>query len=218
MRTTYRSDRVLNTYRGTNDTAPATIYAGLITAITTAESGTVTEASFAGYARVAATFGAPAGALGGRQIANTAAVTFPAKTDAGTATIIAVGLWDALTVGNLTDIIPLNILNPFAFVSDDIATDLLKAPAHGVTTNQKIRVESFPGSVTLPTGLVENTEYFVIATGLTVDVFKLSATQGGGAIDLTVVGKGLCLPQTDLLVNQNDQANFAIGVLTLTED
>lgn len=218
MRTTYKSDRVLNTYRGTNDTAPAAVYAGLITAITTAEAGTVTEASFAGYARVAITFGAPAGALGGRQIANTAAVLFAAKTDAGAATIVAVGIWDALTVGNLMDVIPLTSIDPFAFVSDDIATDLLKAPAHGVTTNQKVRLESFVGSVTLPTGLAENTEYFVIASGLTVDVFKLSATQGGSAIDLTVVGKGLVLPQTDLVINQNDQANFAIGVLKLADD
>lgn len=37
----------------------------------------------------------------------------------------------------------------------------------------------------LPTGLAVNTRYFVIATGLTADDFRLSATRGGAAINTT---------------------------------
>lgn len=216
MRTTYKSDRVLNTYRATNDTAPATIYAGLITAVTDAEAGTVTEASFAGYARVAASFGAPGAALGGRQITNSGAVLFAAKTDAGTATIIAVGLWDALTSGNLTDIIYLDGADPLTFIGNDVTNEFLRSPAHGLANDQQVRVEVMPGGGALPTGLSENTTYFVVSTA--TDEFKLSATLGGAAVNITAQGRGILHRLTPKGIDQNDQANFAIGTLKLADD
>src|SRR6266571_112046 len=100
MRTTYTSDKILNLYRATTFTAPATVYAGLLTAVTDHEAGTVTETAYGAYARQAITFGVPAASLGGRQT-QASALTFPAKSDAGSVTIIAVGIYDALTVGNL---------------------------------------------------------------------------------------------------------------------
>lgn len=221
MRTTFTSDKILNLYRGTTFTAPAAVYAGLITAITATEAGTVTEASYAGYARVAITFGAPGAALGGRQITNSAAVTFAAKTDAGSVSVIAVGIWDAATVGNLLDIIMLDGADPVAAATvdaGDITSDLLVSPAHGLTANQKVKLESFPGSVSLPTGLSEDTVYFVISTGLTVDRFSVSLTQGGAAVNITAQGKCLVHRETDLTVAQNDQVNFAIGTLKLADD
>lgn len=222
MRTTYLSDRLLNhIYRNTASSQPATVYAGLLTAVTDAEAGTVTEASFAGYARVAITFGAPASALGGRQITNSSPVTFAAKTDAGSATIVAVGVYDALTVGNLMDVIPLDGADVIAVAvvdAGDISSDLLVSPAHGVTTNQKVRFENFPGSSSIPAGLSENTVYFVIATGLTADRFAVSTSQGGAAVNITAAGRALCMRQTDLTVNQNDQVNFATSTLKLAED
>lgn len=216
MRTTFKSDRVLNTYRGTNDTAPANVYAGLLLTVTDAEAGTHTEASWAAYARVPITFAAPGAALGGRQIANSVAVTFAAKGDAGSGIVVAVGIFDALTVGNLLDIIPLDGADPLAFIGNDVGTDFLRSPAHGLANDQKVRVESFPGSSTLPTGLSENTVYFVVNAA--TDEFKLSTTQGGGAVNITAQGRGLLHRQTDLTVNQNDQVNFAIGTLKLADD
>lgn len=217
MRTTYQSDKILNHgYRNVAWTSPATVYAGLITAITTAESGSVTEASYAGYARVAITFGATAGALGGRQITNSSPVTFAAKTDAGTVTVIAVGVWDALTVGNLTDIIPLDGDDVIAVIFNDTATDFIRSPAHGLANDQKVRLESFPGSVTFPSEFSENTVYFVVSSA--TDEFKLSTTQGGGAVNYTTQGRALLMQQTDLPVNQNDQVNFATGFLKLADD
>ena len=59
MRTTFTSDKILNLYRGTTFTAPAAVYAGLLTAVTDAEAGTVTETTYGAYARQAITFGAP---------------------------------------------------------------------------------------------------------------------------------------------------------------
>src|SRR3954468_13362666 len=104
MRTTYTSDKILNLYRGTTFTAPAAVYAGLLTAVTDAEAGTVTETTYGGYARQAIPCGAPGASLGGRQVL-ASAITFPAKSDAGAATIVAVGIFDAVSAGNLLDVI-----------------------------------------------------------------------------------------------------------------
>jgi len=52
--------------------------------------------------------------------------------------------------------------------------------AHGLTANDTVR---FTTSGALPTGLVVGTTYYVIATGLTVNTFQLSATAGGSAIN-----------------------------------
>lgn len=220
MRTTYLSDRLLNHfYRNTASTAPTTVYAGLLTAVTDAEAGTVTEASYGAYARVAVTFGAPGSGVGGRQTTNTGAVTFAAKSDAGTATIKAVGVYDASTAGNLFDVIMLDGADPIGFVTLDIATNnTLRAPAHGLSTDQKVRVETFPGLQTLPTGLSANTEYWVRSGGLTADDFTLATSQGGAVIDITAEGRGLLHRQTDLTINQNDQCNFAIGTLKIGDD
>jgi hypothetical protein len=220
MRTTYLSDKILNyVYRNTAFTAITTVYAGLLTAVTDPEAGTVTETTFGSYARVSVTFGATGAALGGRQITNSGAVTFAAKGDAGSVTLVGVGIYDASTSGNLLDVVMLDGGDPIGFVSLDIATNnTVRAPGHGLTTNQKVRVESFPGLVTLPAGLSANTEYFVIAANLTADNFAVSTTQGGGAQDITAEGRGLLHRQTDLILNQGDQANFAIGTLKLADD
>ncbi len=46
-------------------------------------------------------------------------------------------------------------------------------------------------SGTMPGGITSNTEYFVIASGLTETVFKISATRGGSALDITTAGAGV---------------------------
>jgi hypothetical protein len=219
MRTTYTSDKILNLYRGTTFTAPATVYAGLLTAVTDAEAGTVTETAYGGYARQAITFGAPAASLGGRQIL-ASAITFPAKSDAGSVTIVAVGIYDAITAGNLLDVIMLFDGSPLAAIvnNSDVAGNTIQSPAHGLTTNDTVRIEQFPGDTPLPAGLAENTTYFVIATGLTADVYELSATQGGAAIDITAAGRMLVMKVVSVIVNQNDAPTFAANKLANTDD
>jgi hypothetical protein len=219
MRTTYTSDKILNLYRGTTFTAPAAVYAGLLTAVTDAEAGTVTETTYGSYARQAITFGAPAANLGGRQTL-AGALTFPAKSDAGSVSIIATGIFDALTVGNLLDVILLYDGSPLAAMvnGSDVAGNTIQSPAHGLTTNDTVRIEQFPGDTPLPAGLSENTTYFVIATGLTADVFELSATQGGAAIDITAAGRMLVMKVVPVTVNQNDAPTFAANKLGLSDD
>jgi hypothetical protein len=219
MRTTFTSDKILNLYRGTTFTAPAAVYAGLLTAVTDAEAGTVTETTYGAYARQAITFGVPAASLGGRQTL-AGALTFPAKSDAGSVDIIATGIWDALTAGNLLDVILLFDGTPLAamVLASDLAGNTIQSPVHGLTTNDKVRVEQFPGDTPIPTGLAENTTYFVIATGLTADVFELSVTQGGAAIDITAAGRMLVHKLVTVTVNQNDAPTFAANKLGLVDD
>lgn len=221
MRTTYLSDKVLNhVYRNTAMTSPVTVYAALLTAVTDAEAGTVTETAYTGYARVAITFGAPAGNTGGRRIQNTGTITFGQKSDAGTVTVIAIGIYDALTVGNLLDVVFLDAsaVTPFSVETTDTAGDTLTSVAHGMAANQQVRFEQTPAGGALPTGISENTTYFVIATGLTADVFKISTTQGGAALDITASGMGIGMRLTPTVVNQNDTPQFAASALSLLDD
>lgn len=74
----------------------------------------------------------------------------------------------------------------FAFTAD-AGTDLLTTTAHGLVANERIRVAS---TTTLPAGLAAATDYYVIASGLTANAFKVSATSGGSAIDITGSGTG----------------------------
>lgn len=219
MRTTYMSDKILNLYRGTTFTAPAAVYAGLLTAVAGAEAGSVTETTYGAYARQAITFGAPGAGTPGRKT-DAGVLTYPAKSDAGSVTIIAMGVFDALTVGNLMDVIMLFDGLPLACIVNtaDLAGNTIQSPTHGLTTNDQVRFEQFPGDPVLPAGLSEDTTYFVIATGLTADVFEVSATQGGAAIDITAVGRALVHRVVPVIVNQNDAPTFAAAKLGLTDD
>ena len=71
------------------------------------------------------------------------------------------------------------------------ATDLFtSATAHGFSSGDAVYVEIGGGNANkpnpkLPTGVALGTAYYVIASGLTTTAFKVSATSGGSAIDLT---------------------------------
>jgi len=81
------------------------IYVGLCTAVSAAETGSVTEASFGGYARqqVAAASWTTIGAdsTDTQTAKNTNAIEFPAKTDSGNVTITHVIIADASSSGNI---------------------------------------------------------------------------------------------------------------------
>ena len=81
------------------------IYVGLCTAVSAAETGSVTEASFSGYARqqVAAASWITIGAdsTDTQTAKNTSAIEFPAKADSGNVTITHVIIADASSSGNI---------------------------------------------------------------------------------------------------------------------
>src|SRR5262245_30344059 len=94
-------DLILDTFDGAS-LSSWTPHIGLITAISDMRAGTVTEASFTGYARVSGSFGAAANTspAGGRQKANDAAVTFGTNTSGSSVDVIGTGYWSASSGGN----------------------------------------------------------------------------------------------------------------------
>jgi hypothetical protein len=140
------------------------------------------------YARKAITWQA-AGAVtqGAKDI--TAAVTFDVP--AGT-TVRGVGLWSATTAGTIRAWSPAGASARRAIAVND-ATDVTNndiwSPAHGLVAGNSVLFWATIGAV-LPTGLAEDTEYFVIATGISTDSFRVSATLGGSAVDITAIGDG----------------------------
>jgi hypothetical protein len=92
----YLENALINgTLRATTFTAPTTIYVALFTSDPT-DAGTGTEVSGGSYARKSITFGAPSGGV----TQSNADVTFDTCT-ASWGTVSFVGLYDALTSGNL---------------------------------------------------------------------------------------------------------------------
>lgn len=60
--------------------------------------------------------------------------------------------------------------------------------AHGLKANDPVK---FSTTGALPTGLVAGTTYYVVATGLATDSFRVSATAGGAAIETTGTQSGV---------------------------
>ncbi len=90
-------DALLNhVLRNTAYSSPTTVYVALYTVAPT-DVGGGTEVSGFAYARQAVTFAAPSGGT----VANSGAVTFPQASGGAWGTIVAMGIFDALTVGNL---------------------------------------------------------------------------------------------------------------------
>jgi hypothetical protein len=67
------------------------------------------------------------------------------------------------------------------------ATNLFTLTAHNFIADQLVQ---FSTTTTLPAPLVAATGYYVIASGLTVDDFKISTTLGGTELDITTTGTG----------------------------
>ena len=66
------------------------------------------------------------------------------------------------------------------------ATDLVGKTAHGLVAGDIVRFSAITG----PTAPAISTNYYVISSGLTADVFKISTTEGGSAVNIDVDGTG----------------------------
>lgn len=211
MLTTSFRDSILGTLDGAALSA-WTPYVGLIKSITDWRAGTVVEADYTGYGtRPSCSFGAAADTspAGGRQIANDALVTQPQNTGASQ-DVIAFGLYTAATAGTLRAIGLLDTDVPILGTAD--AADLITAYGHGLVADQRVFVMACPGAV-IPTGLSENVAYYVLASGLTADAFKLSTSSGGAAVNITAGGAALFMPYKALTIAGSATPEFAIGTL-----
>lgn len=100
------ADKILNWIKGTTFTAaPANLYVGLFSTAPTTNASSGTEVSGSAYARQAVASSAWSAISQNAdtihdQISNSNAITFPVVTGSPY-TVLAVGIWDAATVGNL---------------------------------------------------------------------------------------------------------------------
>ena len=105
--TNYTENNLINhIFRTTSFVKPTTLYVGLITTVTSGETGSVTEVSptATGYARVARNAldanWVDSATLNDGTTSNVAIIQFPAAT-ADWGTVTHFGIWDAATAGNL---------------------------------------------------------------------------------------------------------------------
>lgn len=139
----------------------------------------VNELTGGSYARKAVTHSAPSG--GAMDITAPQLFDVPAG-----ATVAWIGYWGALSGGTFYGYAAngATAINEF---TADAATDVITSPAHGFAdTNQIVFYGGTP-----PAGLTEGTIYF--ARDVTTDTFKVAATSGGVAINLTSAGSNQCV-------------------------
>lgn len=133
------------------------------------------ELSGSGYARQTTSFNASSGGV--RTLATAETFTVGAGQ-----TVRWIGLWVGSTFRGYSP----NGGSPQEF-SVAIATDVVTCLGHGYADTNTI---VFYGG-TVPSPLVEGTVYYV--RDATTDTFKVAATAGGAAIDLTGAGAGDCV-------------------------
>lgn len=130
-----------------------------------------------------------AAASGARSMTGTETFDVPAGT-----TVRCVATWDALTAGTLKAWSLAGASARIAISVDaaGVTNNDIFSEAHGLVAGNSIAFwATEEGNLGLPAGLAEDTEYFVIATGLTADAFRVSTTFGGSAVDLTDEGVGV---------------------------
>jgi hypothetical protein len=180
-------------------------HVGALTALTS------TEASGGGYARQAVSF--PAAASG--TSSNSGAVAIPIG--AGSADIVALGLYTALSGGSLVGYYPLGstgqVLQGVGAV-EAIGTDVIRSNGHGLAADNRVFFAAVNNEA-LPTGLSASTLYFVRATGLTSDTFTVATSSGGAAVDITALGEVAWFKTVPQPFPSAGNINIAAGQLVL---
>jgi hypothetical protein len=189
-------------------TTPGSLYFTACTAWPgEAPSQTTNEATYTGYTRAGVTratgsWSAPSGGTS----SPVAVISRGERTDVGSQEISfftigtdAAGAGTAVAWGALGDA----TFGARVAVANNTTNDTFFVPGHGLAANDRIAFFTFEPGGTLPTGVTEGTVYHVISTGLTTDEFKVSTTQGGGALDITAVGSALAVKIKPITVTQN---------------
>lgn len=156
--------------------AEGTTYLSLHSAYSASGAGEITGGSPA-YARKTVTWTTPAS----RSILLAGAVTF----DVPASTVAWIGRWNAVTGGTFLGMGA--VQGDEKEFSVDITTNVITQTAHGYLDTNTI---VFYGG-TPPGGLVEGTTYYV--RDKTTDTYKVAATSGGTAIDITTVPAAACV-------------------------
>lgn len=82
----------------------------------------------------------------------------------------------------------------------DTGTDVITITAHGLADGDPVK---FSSTGTLPTGITAGTTYYLVSS--TTDTFKISATSGGAAVDITGTGSGThTMSAGDIVISPSD--------------
>jgi len=209
----YLEPRLLDeVFNGVAFVSPAT-HIALFT-VMPGEAGGGTEVTGGSYARVQVNVNGgaspqwrlAASAAPAFQVSNLNAITYPTAT-ADWGEVVAWAAFDAATVGNMLWWGWLSTLE-YLFTGLN-AGDVFSAPAHTLLNNDRVILKA--GTTALPTGVSEDTVYFVV--GVSGITFQLSLTQGGAAITLTADGSGYVDKLSPRTVLNGDTATFAIDAL-----
>lgn len=132
---------------------------------------------------------------GARYLGVAPAVTFSGGggTSAAATATIAGGVVTAITVTNVgsayTSAPTVVIAKPARIIPTSgitTGTDTIAYTTHGLNAGDVLVYNN--GGGTSATGLTSGTTYYVIASGLTANAFKVSATDGGSTVDITGTG------------------------------
>jgi hypothetical protein len=146
---------------------------------------------------------------GARYLGAAPAVTFSGGggTSAAATATIAGGVVTAITVTNVgsgyTSAPTVAIAKPARIIPTSgitTATDTIAYTAHGLSAGDVLVYNN--GGGTSATGLTSGTTYYVIASGLTADAFKVSATDGGSTVDITGTGNNAQFFEIFAVVNR----------------
>jgi hypothetical protein len=174
-------------------------------------TGTEATGGTPAYARVAVAWAAPSGGTD----ANSGALVIDVPP--GTySDLLYFNAGTGNSVGNYIGYAPINgSVKGFGEVdSTGVTNDTITSSGHGLTTDDRVRVYNvFAESI--PTGLTEGTLYFVLASGLTTDVFKVALTSGGAAINITAQGELYFQKVIPEVFASQGQITVAIGAIVL---
>ncbi len=169
-----------------------------------------TELAGGSYARVALALGA----MSAGKCSNSGALAINVPAAGAPA---ALGIFDASTAGNLLGTFPLGDSTQYVDgvgVVDTIANDTILSRGHGLTTDDRVFFSAIMGE-SLPAGISATALYFVLASGLTTDAFKISTTSGGGALDITGLGEAAFWKTVPQVFASAGTVSYAIGQLVI---
>ncbi len=129
------------------------------------------------YARKAVTLAA---AASGSKASSSAPVF-----DVPIGTVMYIGGWDAITSGNFLGYVPVNG-GSVKGVGTAATSDVITSNGHGLSDTDRITLQTVAGE-SLPTGLSATIVYYVVSSS--ANVFSVSLTSGGSAVDITAVGE-----------------------------
>jgi len=209
--TNYSADALLEWLTGkTAMPSKPTAYIALFTAVGTDAGSGFTEVSGGSYARVA-TAGADwnaASGTGPSTISNVNTITFPAATGSW-GTVIAFGLYDAASSGNL---LAWDYLGGFAWLPCTVSLaspGVLTATAHGYSAADTFVYSTEYGGVAPSFSQSNFTGLLTVTAPVATDTF--TATNSATAVNTSSTGDGMVRKVTQQSIPSGVTASFAGG-------